>query len=68
MGDLLFSIVNYCRFIKIDPEAALEKTNRKFKSRFQEMENIAGQNSKHLKDMTLEEMDIMWNTVKKEKK
>lgn len=67
MGDLLFSIVNYCRFIKVDPEAALEKTNRKFKSRFQQMETTAGQNNQHLKDMTLEEMDMMWNTIKKEK-
>jgi XTP/dITP diphosphohydrolase len=67
MGDLLFSIVNYCRFIKVDPEAALEKTNRKFKSRFEQMENVAGQSNKQLKDMTLEEMDVIWNTVKKNK-
>ncbi len=67
MGDLLFSIVNYCRFIKVDPEAALEKTNRKFKSRFEQMENVAGQSNKQLKDMTLEEMDVIWNTIKKEK-
>jgi XTP/dITP diphosphohydrolase len=67
MGDLLFSIVNYCRFIKVDPEAALEKTNRKFKSRFEQMENVAGQSNKQLKDMTLDEMDVIWNTVKKNK-
>ncbi len=64
-GDLLFSLVNYARFLHVDPEAALEKTNRKFIKRFQQMEIIVGLEGKSLPDLTLEEMDVIWNKVKK---
>jgi XTP/dITP diphosphohydrolase len=60
-GDLMFSLINYARFLKIDPEMALEKTNKKFKKRFQYIEENA---TKDLKDMTLEEMDLLWNEAK----
>ncbi|QQS28393.1 MAG: nucleoside triphosphate pyrophosphohydrolase [Sphingobacteriales bacterium] len=64
-GDVLFALVNYARFVDIDPELALEKTNLKFISRFQKMEIIAEANGKRLSDMTLQEMDEIWNEVKK---
>jgi XTP/dITP diphosphohydrolase len=60
-GDVLFSLINYARFIGVDPETALERTNRKFKSRF---EYIEAQAPRPLKDMTLEEMDLLWNQAK----
>lgn len=60
-GDILFSLINYARFKKIDPETALEKINRKFKFRFEYIEKHA---SKSLDDMTLEEMDALWNEAK----
>lgn len=65
-GDVLFSLVNYARFINVDPEGALEKTNSKFINRFMAMEIIANKRGKALKDMTLDEMDAIWNEVKKE--
>ncbi len=61
-GDVLFSMINYARFIGVDPETALERTNKKFKSRFEYIEDQA---PKELKDMTLEEMDELWNKAKK---
>jgi len=61
-GDLMFSLINYARFLKVDPELALERTNRKFIKRFQYIEENAG---KDLQDMTLEEMDALWNEAKK---
>lgn len=64
-GDLLFSLINYARFIKINPENALEKTNKKFIKRFQYLEEKAKENGKALEDMTLAEMDIYWNEAKK---
>lgn len=64
-GDLLFSLINYARFININPENALEKTNRKFIKRFQYLEDKAKQNGKPLQDMTLAEMDVYWNEAKK---
>jgi XTP/dITP diphosphohydrolase len=64
-GDLLFSLVNYARFIDINPETALEKTNKKFIKRFQFLENKAKENGKALQDMTLAEMDVYWNEAKK---
>lgn len=64
-GDLLFSLVNYARFININPENALEKTNKKFIKRFQFLEGKARENGKALQDMTLAEMDIYWNEAKK---
>ena len=64
-GDLLFSLVNYARFLQVDPEAALERTNRKFIHRFQQMETIVAKEGKSLADLSLEEMDAIWNIVKK---
>ncbi len=64
-GDLLFSLINYARFININPENALEKTNRKFIKRFQYLESKAKDLNKSLQDMTLAEMDVFWNEAKK---
>lgn len=64
-GDLLFSLVNYARFIGVDPEAALAKTNFKFIWRFQQMEAAATAEGKALQTMTLAEMDELWNQIKK---
>ena len=64
-GDLLFSLVNYARFVNINPENALEKTNKKFIKRFQFLESKAKENGKALQDMTLAEMDVYWNEAKK---
>ena len=64
-GDLMFSLINYARFIDINPEDALEKTNKKFIKRFQYLESKAKDLGKSLKDMTLAEMDIFWNEAKK---
>lgn len=63
-GDLLFSLINYARFININPENALEKTNKKFIKRFQYLEEKARENGKALQDMTLAEMDVYWNEAK----
>ncbi|WP_129716524.1 nucleoside triphosphate pyrophosphohydrolase [Pedobacter sp. SYP-B3415] len=63
-GDLLFSLINYARFININPENALEKTNKKFIKRFQHLEQRAAENGKSLSDMTLGEMDVYWNEAK----
>jgi MazG family protein len=65
-GDVLFSLINYARFLKIDPENALARTNKKFISRFTGMEEVALQQGKPLADMTLEEMDNIWNSIKKQ--
>lgn len=65
-GDVLFSLVNYARFLNIDAENALERTNKKFIHRFTRMEAIAKEQGKNLYDMELEEMDAIWNIVKKE--
>lgn len=64
-GDVLFSLVNYARFLQVDAEGVLERTNKKFIHRFQQMEAIAAATGKKLQDMTLEEMDAIWNEVKK---
>ena len=64
-GDLLFSLINYARFININPEDALEKTNKKFIKRFQYLESKATELNKSLQDMTLAEMDVFWNEAKK---
>ncbi|HPE83041.1 MAG: nucleoside triphosphate pyrophosphohydrolase [Aequorivita sp.] len=63
-GDVLFSIINYARFLKVNPENALERTNKKFIKRFQYLESKAKEMNKDLKDMTLAEMDIFWNEAK----
>ncbi len=60
-GDVLFALVNYARFLNVDPEAALERTNQKFKRRFEFIEQHA---NKPLDDMTLDEMDTLWNKAK----
>jgi len=64
-GDVMFSLVNYARFINVDAETALERTNRKFKMRFEAMEQLAAQQGLNLYDMSLSEMDTLWNEVKK---
>jgi XTP/dITP diphosphohydrolase len=64
-GDLLFSLINYARFININPEDALEKTNRKFIKRFQYLESKAKESGKQLQDMRLAEMDVFWEEAKK---
>lgn len=63
-GDVLFSMVNYARFLKINPENALERTNKKFIKRFQYLEEKAKEQGKALKDMTLNEMDVFWEEAK----
>ncbi len=67
-GDLLFSLANYARFLQVDAEGALEKTNKKFIRRFQEMESIAMASGKELSSMSLDEMDQIWNLVKQQMK
>ncbi|WP_271424797.1 nucleoside triphosphate pyrophosphohydrolase [Aequorivita sinensis] len=63
-GDVLFSMVNYARFLNLNPENALERTNKKFIKRFQYLEGKAKELNKSLKDMTLAEMDVFWNEAK----
>ena len=64
LGDVLFSLVNYARFLNINPENALERTNKKFIKRFQYLESKAKSLNKSLKDMTLAEMDVYWDEAK----
>lgn len=66
-GDLLFSLVNYARFLQIDAETALEKTNKKFIRRFRQMEQLAREKGKNLNEMELAEMDEIWNQIKSKK-
>src|SRR5210317_559375 len=63
-GDVLFSLINYARFIDVNPETALERTNKKFIKRFQYLETEAKKNGESLKDMTLAQMDVYWNKSK----
>lgn len=63
-GDVMFSMINYARFLGINPENALERTNKKFITRFQYLEGKAKGQNKALKDMTLAEMDVFWNEAK----
>ncbi|HEV7330807.1 MAG TPA: nucleoside triphosphate pyrophosphohydrolase [Flavisolibacter sp.] len=65
-GDLLFSLVNFARFLNIDAENALEVTNKKFIRRFTQMESAAQDTGKPLAEMTLEEMDAIWNRIKRQ--
>jgi XTP/dITP diphosphohydrolase len=67
-GDVLFSLVNYSRFLQVDAENALERTNKKFIRRFQHMEQMAGEQGRTLDEMSLTEMDSLWNEVKKTEK
>ncbi len=64
-GDILFSMINYARFLDIDPEAALEKTNKKFITRFNKMEERALQSTDSLTNLSLSELDNIWKEVKK---
>jgi MazG family protein len=64
-GDLLFSLVNYARFLDIDPEEALERTNKKFIKRFQFLETESAKDGKKLGEMTLAEMDVYWERAKR---
>jgi len=64
-GDVIFSMVNYARFLNINPENALERTNKKFTTRFQYLEEKAKSLNKPLKDMTLAEMDVFWEEAKR---
>jgi MazG family protein len=66
-GDLMFSMINYARFLRIDAETALERTNRKFISRFMKMEETVGLSGKQMTDLSLAELDAIWNSVKKQK-
>lgn len=63
-GDLLFSLINYARFVDVNPEDALEKTNKKFLQRFQYMESEIEKKGLKLADLSLEEMDVYWNEAK----
>jgi len=65
MGDVFFSLINFARFLEIDSENALERTNKKFIQRFIKMEEAAARSGKALDDMSLEEMDEIWNTIKR---
>ncbi len=67
-GDLFFSVINYVRFLQIDAENALEITNKKFISRFTQMEKLAKERGNNLTNMTLHQMDAMWNEIKKQNK
>ncbi len=66
-GDLFFSVINYVRFLNVDAENALEITNKKFIKRFTKMEEAAASNGHNLSNMTLKEMDAMWDEIKKQK-
>lgn len=63
-GDVLFSLINYARFLKVNPEDALERTNKKFIARFQYLERKAAESGKSLRDMTLAEMETYWQEAK----
>jgi len=66
LGDLFFSLINFARFLQVDAEQALERTNKKFINRFTKMEAAANETGKPLQGMTLEEMDAIWDQVKKQ--
>ena len=65
-GDVLFALTNYARFIDVNPEDALERTNKRFIKRFQIMENLLNEDHKKLEDMKLSEMDVYWELAKDE--
>lgn len=66
LGDVFFSLINFARFLQVDAENALERTNKKFIDRFTKMEAAAKGDGKELHDMTLEEMDAIWNKIKRQ--
>ena len=63
-GDVLFSLINYARFIKVNPETALERTNKKFIKRFQYIENEARKENRSIENLTLAEMEDFWRKAK----
>jgi XTP/dITP diphosphohydrolase len=67
-GDILFALINYARFMDINPETALERTNKKFISRFTYLEDQARTAGKNLSDMSLAEMDVYWEEAKKKER
>jgi XTP/dITP diphosphohydrolase len=67
LGDLIFSLINYARFLRVDAENALERTNKKFIHRFTQMEQEALKSGKDLNTMSLEEMDSIWNSIKQQR-
>lgn len=67
LGDLFFSLINYARFLQTDAENALERTNKKFIHRFTQMEQQAMQQGRRLDEMTLQEMDAIWNAIKQQR-
>lgn len=66
LGDIFFSLINYARFLDIDPETALEKTNRKFIDRFQLLETLIKADKKDITELNLNEMDVYWERAKKQ--
>jgi MazG family protein len=66
LGDVFFSLINFARFLQVDAENALERTNKKFIDRFTKMEQAAMQDGQNLQEMSLEEMDAIWNRIKKQ--
>ena len=66
LGDVFFSLINYARFLNLDAENALERTNKKFIDRFNKMELAAQETGKPLQEMTLQEMDAIWNQIKRQ--
>ena len=68
MGDLLFAVVNLCRFQKVNAEEALRSTNAKFTKRFQEIEQKVEQEGRDLSDCTLEELDAVWEAAKEKER
>ena len=66
LGDVFFSLINFARFLQLDAENALERTNKKFINRFTKMEEQAFKTGKPLQNMSLEEMDVIWNAIKKQ--
>jgi uncharacterized protein YabN with tetrapyrrole methylase and pyrophosphatase domain len=67
-GDVFFSLINFARFLQVDADAALERTNKKFISRFTAIEKIVSEQNKDIHSLTLTELDNIWNQVKKEEK
>jgi MazG family protein len=68
MGDVFFSLVNFARFLQVDADAALERTNKKFIKRFTAIENAAASMNKTMHDLSLQEMDTLWNEIKSKEK
>ena len=64
-GDVLFSLINYARYLKINPESALERTNKKFIKRFKYIEESAKNEGKVINELTLDQMEAFWNKAKK---